>query len=70
MAICLTDDQIGDGGGMTVLSEETFFESGQLFKNKFQSRSLDTCAASSTSVRTFGVCLRIKSHVILHVSKA
>ena len=38
---------------MAILSEETFFESGQLFKKNFQSRSLDTCAAISTKYPNF-----------------
>ena len=28
---------------MPILSDETFLESGKLFKKNFQSRSLDTC---------------------------
>ena len=48
---------------MSILSEETLLESGALFKKNFQSRNLDTCAASSArlNVRTFGVCLHKKS---------
>ena len=38
---------------MPVLSEETFLESGKLFKKNFQSRSLNTCAASSTQCPNF-----------------
>ena len=33
---------------MSILSEDTLLESGKLFKKTFQSRSLDTYAASST----------------------
>ena len=38
---------------MSILSEETLLESGKLFKKNFQSRSLDTCAASSTQCPNF-----------------
>ena len=38
---------------MSILSEETLLESGKLFKKNFQSRSLDTYAASSTQCPNF-----------------
>ena len=38
---------------MSILSVETLLESGKLFKKNFQSRSLDTCAASSTQCPNF-----------------
>ena len=38
---------------MSILSEETLLESGKLFKKNFQSRSSDTCAASSTQCPKF-----------------
>ena len=38
---------------MSILSEEKLLESGKLFKKNFQSRSLDTCAASSTQCPNF-----------------
>ena len=38
---------------MSILSEETLLESGKLFKKNFQSRSLDTWAASSTRCPNF-----------------
>ena len=47
---------------MQVLSEETFLESGKLFKKNFQSRSLNTCAASSTQFLNFQFAY-IKSRV-------
>ena len=53
MTTCLTNDQTNDKRKMAILSEETFFESGQLFKKNFQSQSLDTCAASSTKCPNF-----------------
>ena len=53
---------------MPILSEETFLESGQLFKKNFQSRNLDTCAASSTQCPNFRSFVYIKSHVTLHVT--
>ena len=53
MTTCLTHDQINDKRKMQVLSEETFLESGKLFKKNFQSRSLNTCAASSTQCPNF-----------------
>ena len=37
MSTCLTNDPIDDKRKMAILSEETFFESGQLFKKNFQS---------------------------------
>ena len=42
---------------MSILSEETILESGKLFKENCQSRSLDTCAESSTQWFAY-----IKSH--------
>ena len=45
---------------MSILSEETILESGKLFKENCQSRSLDTCAESSTQWFAY-----IKSHVTL-----
>ena len=50
---CLTHDQINDKREMPILSEETFLKSGKLFKKNFQSRSLNTCAASSTQCPNF-----------------
>ena len=38
---------------MSFLSEDTLLESGKLFKKNFQSRSLDTYAASSTQCPNF-----------------
>ena len=38
---------------MPILSEVTFLKSGKLFKRNFQSRSLNTCAASSTQCPNF-----------------
>ena len=38
---------------MSILSEERLLESGKLFKKNFQSRSSDTCAASSTQCPNF-----------------
>ena len=56
---------------MPILSEETFLESGQLLKKNFQSRNLDTYAASSTQCPNFRSFVYIKSHVTLQVkSKA
>ena len=70
MTTCLTHDQINDKRQMPILSEETFLESGKLIKRNFQSRNLDTCAASSTLSELLWF-VYIKSHMTLHVkSKA
>ena len=61
MTTCLTHDQINDKRQIPILSGETFLESGKLFKRNFQSRNLDTCAASSTQFPNFRVCLHQKS---------
>ena len=61
MTTCLTQDQIYDKRKMPILSEEMFVEGGQLFKKNFQSRNLDTCAASSTQCPNFSGCLHQKS---------
>ena len=53
MTTCLINDQINDKRKMSILSEDTLLESGKLFKKNFQSRSLDTCAASSTRCPNF-----------------
>ena len=56
---------------MSILSEDTLLESGKLFKKNFQSRSLDTYAASSTQCPNFRGLFTSKINVILHVkSKA
>ena len=72
MTTCLTNDQINNERKMSILSEETFFESGKLFKKNFQSRSLDTCAASSTLCPNFrGLFTSKVTWHVLHVkSKA
>ena len=46
ITICLINDQINDKRKMSILSKDTLLESGKLFKKNFQSRGLDTCAAS------------------------
>ena len=53
MTTCLINDQINDKRKMSILSEDTLLESGKLFKKNFQSRSSDTCAASSTQCPNF-----------------
>ena len=53
MTTCLINFQINDKRKMSILSEDTLLESGKLFKKNFQSRSLDTCAASSTRCPNF-----------------
>ena len=53
MTTCLTHDQINDKRKMPILSEETFLESGKVLKKNFQSRNLNTCAASSTQCPNF-----------------
>ena len=53
MTTCLINDQINNKRKMSILSVETLLESGKLFKKNFQSRSLDTCAASSTQCPNF-----------------
>ena len=57
MTTCLINDQINNKRKMSILSVETLLESGKLFKKNFQSRSSDTCAASSTQCPNFrGLC--------------
>ena len=53
MTTCLINDQINDKRKMSILREDTLLESGKLFKKNFQSRSLDTCFASSTRCPNF-----------------
>ena len=53
MTTCLINDQINDKRKMSILSEDTLLESGKLFKKNFQSRSLNTYAASSTQCPNF-----------------
>ena len=61
MTTWLTHDQINDKRQIPILSGETFLENGKLFRRNFQSRNLDTCAASSTRCPNFRVCLHQKS---------
>ena len=45
---CPTNNQVNDKRKMLILSKEMILESGKLFKENWQSWSLDTCAASLT----------------------
>ena len=50
MTTCLINDQLNDKRKISILNEETFLESGKLFTKNCQSRSSDTCTASSRCV--------------------
>ena len=63
---CLIHDQINVKREMPILSEETFLESGQLFKSKFGHMCCELDSMSKLSEFVY-----IKSHVTLHAkSKA
>ena len=50
MTTYLINDQLNDKRKISILNEETFLESGKLFTKNCQSRSSDTCTASSRCV--------------------
>ena len=60
MTTCLTHDQISDKRKMPILSEETFLESGQLFKKISKAEIWIHVLRARLNVRNFGVCLHQK----------
>ena len=61
MTTCLINDQLNDKKKMPILSEETFLESGKLFRKTCQAEVRTHVLRARLSVRTFGVCLHQKS---------
>ena len=69
MTICLTNDQISDKRKMTVLSEETFLKVDSYLRISSKAE-VWTHVLRARLVSELSGFVYIKSHVILHVSKA